>query len=1031
MLRNRLVVSSGRRAPVDWFGRAALAKILLRTRIDVPRPRFAYIEPELKHRVGHHYAVVCGLCEAAEGAGLAPLIGANRDVEAAEIEDRVKVDPCFSGYSQAPEEHVTASRFAAELAAFLERHQLDSHDYVYLHMPYPTLIVGVLEHVVTSRLEALPTFLIRICSADESFRWHDIRQTKALEAIAQLGAARRRRIRLFVESVPLQRYFERLANERLPVLLNPVGRALAAAAVAASEARDARRGSGTVVFGYFGEARQEKGFQLLPDIVETLIREHGPATVRFNIQVSAAPGNDTEAIREAQNRLRRLADTYKTQETVCLHDGFPDMDTYFGAFVQCDALLLPYDVRAYAVRGSGVALEGLALGISIIVPAGTDMAETFAGPGCIVANAYTIEGFAQACRIFIANQASILAGLDAYRRDAGIVQSEHEHVGKLLADPPPLGSETGAEKPVALWIGNDVLSQGCSAVYDAQRDFLRRHGFEIYNVYVPFPDLGGSRPSDAALEKQLIANSLGWRNGGFDFGCYSWLLNQSDDESRLPILHKIAQEGGSTGTFLAMNSYNVCPEGLDKLVQQRQVKLVCLNYVHLLPIVEKLGLLGRKGTRVVLEMHDIQAYQHAIRARRAVDEDDKGVELSRLSDVDGVVVISNRELEEVTANNPWARCEFVLPTIRIRQDLHTGWQPGACGITPEWLEIWLQRGDLRDTYDLRSAHSLDRFRRWVLTFGRREYPAIPLAPALSAFAESPHPDFPSEREDDNVSNLLGWEWEHRVDLRDEYPTARDPAHPDRHRLLSWFEDWGRQEMAVASRSDQGAAQPSVAPALFEAFILARPLAFADADYRNRLIEWLRGREQIDVIIVASDHPANVLSVSRFLREVYRPHLAPEGVTLALVGLSGAALDADDASPGLFVCGAVECLDPLYRVSGVAAVPSSIGTGTPIKVLDALARGMCLSVTKFIDQSIQLSDWGFPTAENALDFAADIRSLLRSPEARQERIALAKRFAGAQLDPAVYDAKWCALAGVPMLPSLSQPTISAGTSMAAE
>ena len=64
---------------------------------------------------------------------------------------------------------------------------------------------------------------------------------------------------------------------------------------------------------------------------------------------------------------------------------------------------MPYDVGAYQIRGSGVALEGLALGIPIVVVAGTDMAVTFAGQGCIVANSHTAEAFTTACTFVVDN----------------------------------------------------------------------------------------------------------------------------------------------------------------------------------------------------------------------------------------------------------------------------------------------------------------------------------------------------------------------------------------------------------------------------------------------------------------------------------------------------------------------------------------------------------------------------------------------------------------------------------------------------
>ena len=362
---------------------------------------------------------------------------------------------------------------------------------LYLHMPYPTLIAGVLQVIVARRIEDLPAFLIRVCSIDESFRWHEIRETSLLKTIEELGAVRRDRVRIFVESVPLQRYFETQTGQRLPVLLNPVNRILAASALTAADLRQQRRRNGKVVIGYFGEARSEKGFQLIPDIVERVVSTYGSNRVCFRIQVSTTVHNDNEKVRTARHRLEQLVQLYAADKAVELYDELPDMDSYYNALAGCDAVLMPYEVSAYKVRGSGVALESLALGIPIIVAGETDMATTFAGPGCIVADHYDPESFARSCGFVLENVASLCAGVQEFTRSSRLICSESEYMHELLNCGPSYG-DAPAERPVVIWIGNDVLSQGCSAVYNAQRDFLRRQGFEIYNVYVPFPDLGGS-----------------------------------------------------------------------------------------------------------------------------------------------------------------------------------------------------------------------------------------------------------------------------------------------------------------------------------------------------------------------------------------------------------------------------------------------------------------------------------------------------------------------------------------------------------
>jgi len=195
-------------------------------------------------------------------------------------------------------------------------------------------------------------------------------------------------------------------------------------------------------------------------------------------------------------------------------------------------------------------------------------------------------------------------------------------------------------------------------------------------------------------------------------------------------------------------------------------------------------------------------------------------------------------------------------------------------------------------------------------------------------------------------------------------------------------------------------------------VLARPTQLATAEYRHRLLAWLSASGRIDVILVGSDHPANVASIRRFIHQVHAAHLAPHGVNLLLVGRSGMALEPGDMVPGLFALGEVDVLDPLYRIARVVAVPTSVGTGTPIKVLDAFARGLCVSVSDFVDRALDLGACGFPMSAEPHEFAADIRMLLTSEDARRERIALAQKFAADQLGTETYDAKWRSLAGLP-------------------
>ena len=278
-----------------------------------------------------------------------------------------------------------------------------------------------------------------------------------------------------------------------------------------------------------------------------------------------------------------------------------------------------------------------------------------------------------------------------------------------------------------------------------------------------------------------------------------------------------------------MNSYNQCPPSLLRLVETRHIALVCLNYVHLLPIAEKLGLIGRKGTRIVLETHDIQAYQHAIRSGRDVDDLDKELELSLFNEVDAVVAISRKEYDEICERNPWVAVEYVLPPMRIRGDLLLDWQPGESQLSKPWLDVWWGRKDIKDVFDLRTPDSLRDYRRWVISYGRWEYPETTIHSGLLDIANELHPDFPEGNDGLEVRNLLGWIWSDRADLRAAYPCATDPHHADRRRLLEWCKMFGATECGLdadgkllLSESDRRG-PPACAPALIEALMLARPI----------------------------------------------------------------------------------------------------------------------------------------------------------------------------------------------------------------
>ena len=1010
---DRFLVSTAaaRRVGGDPFIAAFRASLIMEGRLNVPRRRFAYVEPELVRYVGHHYGLTRNICRVAAAAGFDCIVGAGREwaVKIDGVDGNIPVLPLFSSYRDAAAPTGASSNFVNELIEFLRQSGLGSTDLLYLHMPYPTVMLGVLEAVCTLPLDELPTFCIRLCTDDNAFQGHDLRLTRVIASMDRLGAARRAKIRFFVESVVLQRHFLAKTGHYFPILLNPISSNLAVARMIADERRRSRFAEAPLVFGYFGEAREEKGFLQIPDIVEIVLQRCEPGTAQFHIQVSASPQNDNDRIRSARDRLGMLQGQFGP-ESIILHDEFGDMDSYYRALAQCDAVLLPYSPKAYETRGSGVALESLLLSCPIVVTQGTDMAETFAGDACIGA-AYNARDFAERCSHLVRvreglaqRTANYVAGSPLFRTDQAFMD--------ILST--PQGDSDGAEAPVVLWIGNDVLAQGVSAVYKAQRAFFRRQNYEIFNLYVPYPEGNGYLHSDVALERYLTTNALGWHPGGYDFDCYSWIANQKREDARIELLDDISRHGASFERLNALNSYAQVSDALRRLLANRHVDVVCVNYVHLLPIVEELGLAGQPGTRVILETHDIQGYQHAIRSSRKPDADEIDRELAAMAAADRLVAISRREFDEIHAFDSRYRVHFVLPTIVIEGDQLEEWRPGETHLQTAELQIWQGRSDLQAAYDLRSAESLVGFRQWIMMSGHREYPVL-AALAGRMLAQMPlHPDFPVA-EGLEVSTYLGLIWWARADLQAAFPEAKRPDHPDRAGLLRWFASCGVTEHGVLADgtipASGASAPPAEPPALVEAMTLARPAAFLNDGFLRDFAAWTARHPRFDVLIVGSDHPSNVRSITWFLANVYQPLLRSANIGLVIAGRVCRAIQTDPASQGALLLHEVDSLTPLYRIATVVAAPVITGTGTPIKVLDALARGLCLTVSSFVDSALGLSEHGFPLCQTPDQFAADIVKLLQSDEARAQRRALARSFAAQYLTEEAYARSWCEMIGM--------------------
>ena len=123
---------------------------------------------------------------------------------------------------------------------------------------------------------------------------------------------------------------------------------------------------------YLGDARSEKGYHLLPQIVDAMQPELEAGLVRFAFQSNFAfsePEADA-AVVVARTQLR-----VHRHERAQLYERALTTDQYAELLTSSDLLLIPYDPDRYYARSSGVLVEALSAGIPVIVPAGSWMSD--------------------------------------------------------------------------------------------------------------------------------------------------------------------------------------------------------------------------------------------------------------------------------------------------------------------------------------------------------------------------------------------------------------------------------------------------------------------------------------------------------------------------------------------------------------------------------------------------------------------------------------------------------------------------------
>lgn len=338
------------------------------------------IDPGCMRVTSHHFAMNEAIERLAAAAQETARTLFNAEAEAA-VSDGLAGDGVFAShmvYARTDDEMALIAehdRQAPQFAAELETHvspRLSAGDRILIHSIDSSLLLGLALWLRKTRPSGIAVRIV--LGFPPEFRLAPVQASlsAALYAYAlQLCAgAPGADVRLFAYGRQLTERFHTLtglAVEQTPV---PVDFRLF------GRHAPQQRPEGQIAFGYFGEARAEKGVQLLGDAF---------------LRVAAALPGAHFLVQAVRIDPRAIPWAQALEGRISWLPGAVSIEDYYKILSMCDVLLLPYDPAEYRLRPSKIFSESLGFEKPVVTTAGTWMAEELARlpapPGVAMATA--------------------------------------------------------------------------------------------------------------------------------------------------------------------------------------------------------------------------------------------------------------------------------------------------------------------------------------------------------------------------------------------------------------------------------------------------------------------------------------------------------------------------------------------------------------------------------------------------------------------------------------------------------------------
>ena len=158
-------------------------------------------------------------------------------------------------------------------------------------------------------------------------------------------------------------------------------------------------------------------------------------------------------------------------------------------------------------------------------------------------------------------------------------------------------------------------------------------------------------------------------------------------------------------------------------------------------------------------------------------------------------------------------------------------------------------------------------------------------------------------------------------------------------------------------------------------------------------------EKTILFVGSMDYHANIDAVTWFSREIW-PEIARNhpDILFTIVGRNPAPQVRALASDRMHVTGTVDDVRPFYASALAVVVPLRSGSGTRVKILEAMAAGVPVVSTRLGAEGIDIQDGvHLLLADSARNIAAAVGNLVASPESRVRLTRAARKLVAESYD----------------------------------